>query len=103
MQDIQTEKHSDTELSGKIKALEDGLLYTSIPFDEGWTIYIDGKKAETFSLNSLLYTQIEKGTHEVKLKYTPKGLKAGTVVSIVTASLGAVYLVLKSKKKNIKQ
>lgn len=100
---IQTEKHSDTELSGKIKALEDGLLYTSIPFDEGWTIYIDGKKAETFSLNSLLYTQIEKGTHEVKLKYTPKGLKAGTVVSIVTASLGAVYLVLKSKKKNIKQ
>lgn len=96
---LEIEKYSDTKLFGNIKTTQDGLLYTSIPFDEGWSIYIDGKKSESFSVNSLLCTEIGKGTHEVRLKYTPKGLKAGIAVSLTTASLGIVYLVLKSKKK----
>jgi len=37
-------KYSDTALEGNILAPEDGLLYTSIPYDEGWQVSIDGKR-----------------------------------------------------------
>ena len=37
-------KFSDTALEGTITAPADGLLYTSIPYDEGWQVSIDGKR-----------------------------------------------------------
>jgi len=37
-------KYSDTMLEGNITAPKDGLLYTSIPYDEGWQVSIDGKR-----------------------------------------------------------
>ena len=34
---------TDTELSGSITADTAGVMYTSIPYDKGWTILVDGK------------------------------------------------------------
>jgi len=40
---------SDTLLQGTITAPADGLLYTSIPYDEGWQVSIDGKRVQASS------------------------------------------------------
>ena len=34
---------TDTELSGSITADAAGDMYTSIPYDKGWSILVDGK------------------------------------------------------------
>ena len=41
---LELTRHSDTLLEGTIRAPENGLLYTSIPYDEGWQVSIDGKR-----------------------------------------------------------
>ena len=76
------EKHSDTKLEGTINAGYDGFLYTSIPYDEGWKIYIDGHKVKTFEIgDSQLSAAIKQGKHTIKLVYSPKGLTYGLPIS----------------------
>lgn len=43
---------TDTAVTGRIAAPRDGLLFTTIPMDSGWSAELDGKavKAETLSV-----------------------------------------------------
>ena len=79
---LNIEKFSDTHLYGHIDIPEgSGLttLYTTIPYDEGWQVYIDGEKAEIFktSGDALLACEITEGRHEVEFKYRQKNLIIG--------------------------
>lgn len=74
---------------------EGGYLFTSIPYNEGWAVKIDGEKAETCALSdALLLCKMPEGTHEVELSYTAKGLKTGALISLVSVSLSAVLLLV---------
>ena len=72
-------------------------VLTTIPYDAGWQITVDGKKAEPMkALGSTLafFVDGEAGeTHEIKLVYRPKTLVLGAVISIT--SLG-VFIALVS-------
>lgn len=88
-------KHSDTGFEGTIDVGYDGYLYTSIPYDEGWEVYIDGKKATTFSIGeSNLCTTIKHGSKNVKFTYHPKGQKKGIIISIAAIIAFAGYKIL---------
>lgn len=96
-------RFDDTIIEGKINASEDGVLYTSINYDEGWSVYIDGKNVEKESIydlgdNALLGVDITKGEHSVTFKYTPRGLYIGIIISVITLILLiALYFLTKSK------
>lgn len=82
---IEVTDYSDTKITGKINCRENSYLYSSIPYDEGWSVYIDGKKCETFELGgAMLTTTIKPGEHEVVYKYTPNGLSYGLIISAIT-------------------
>lgn len=36
--------HSDTKIKGTVTAQSDSTMLSSIPYDGGWSVYIDGKK-----------------------------------------------------------
>ncbi len=79
----------DTEINGTIDVSEDGVLYTSINYDTGWSVYIDGEKVGRESIHALgqgalLGVDITKGQHTVTLKYTPEGLFLGILISAIT-------------------
>lgn len=94
--------YSDTRIEGTINASYNGYLYTSIPSDEGWSIYIDGKEQNTFDIgDSMLATSITKGEHSVVMKYSPKGFKYGVVISVASWCCVAAYFIIRKifKKK----
>ena len=63
---------TDRDIKGEITVNEDGIMFLSIPFEKGWKVYIDGEKAETFKLlQSMTGVRVPKGSHSVRLKYTP--------------------------------
>lgn len=76
----------DTDyITGKITSTVDGVFFTSIPYDEGWKIYIDGEMQETKkSAGYFLSCDIEKGEHHIVLKYTVPGIKAGALISLIS-------------------
>lgn len=79
---MKIEEYGDTVISGSLVMAEDGFFLTTVPYDEGWRIYIDGKEAECESASgAFLCAGLKKGTHRITLKYSTKGLAAGTVIS----------------------
>ncbi len=74
----------DTDyIEGTLTSDTDGVFFTSIPYDEGWEVVIDGEKRKTKkAAGYFLSCEIEKGEHEITLKYTVPGIKAGAVISL---------------------
>jgi len=91
-----------THLVGNVSAETDSVLYTSIPYDEGWTITVDGNKVEASDLNQALLTiELPQGDHVVEMKYVPKGFYLGLVISCLSLSiLVLIYLLTRKRVVN---
>ena len=68
---------------------------TSIPYEGGWTVRVDGEPVEVFcAANAVIAFNITEGTHTVEMRYCPPGLIPGAIVSgaalVVFAALVAV-------------
>lgn len=85
--------YDTTSLSGHIDVKEDGLLFLSIPYAEGWSAVVDGENAEITPIqDALMGLRLKAGSHDISLKYTPAGFKAGLIISIV--SVIAIALII---------
>lgn len=72
-------------------------LMITIPYDTGWHAYIDGVKAEIMETNhQVLIIPVKMGTHEIEIKYVPKGLCVGALISFLT--LGNLIYKIYSQK-----
>lgn len=88
---------TDDRITGQISTdKERQLIFTSIPYDAGWNITVDGKPVETLEANgSLVAFYIDgEGDHEVELEYMPRIIKLGIIVSAVCAILYILLLIL---------
>lgn len=93
-------EYSGTTIKGKIEASDNGVLYSSIPYDTGWSVYIDGDKQETFEIgNCQLGVMIKAGEHTVEYKYRPQGLSAGAFITSASLLCFAGYEIIKRKIK----
>ncbi len=71
-------------------------VLTTLPYDEGWKIYVDGQQIEyTKALDALIAFEIDgKGEHTVRFKYAPKTFTLGLTVSILSTLLFVFIIVL---------
>ena len=96
-------KIRDTKIKGNVTALNDGVMYFSIPYEKGWSVYVDGEKAETYSLmGAMLGVNISAGEHEIELSYIPEGFKTGVTASAAGALLFIFIAVIDRRRKNKK-
>ena len=89
----QLTKWTDTILEGTITCEEKGLMMTSIPYEEGWQIWVDGKKlsAEPMFDDTFIAVTLMPGTHTVMMKYVPEGLSNGLLLT--AASVVFLFLI----------
>ena len=93
----------DGYLRGNIHMRDGNTLFTSIPYDTGWTVKIDGKKAEYYNSNAFIGIDMEPGDHAVEMKYIPKGLYIGMLISFVSWILFALGCLYNSNKKRVEK
>ncbi len=73
-------------------------LVTSIPYDKGFTVTVNGKDADIEKVNkSFIGVRLEKGNNEIVFKYRSPGLKLGIIVSI--SGLLLLFSVLFAEKR----
>ncbi|SRR5574344_688842 len=78
----------ESEITGNITLDDSMMVYTSIPYDEGWHVYVDGNEVETYALgNALLSFNADKGTHYIVIKYQAKGFILGVTLTITAILL----------------
>ena len=82
---LQVPDYSDTHLKGTIDAGDGGIMATSIAYDEGWKIYVDGKQRKTDNLiaNAMISVPLSEGTHEIEMEFMPQGFIAGLIMTIL--------------------
>lgn len=89
--------------SATVSTAEDQVMMTTIPYDKGWTVKIDGKKVKTKAFKDAFLTfEVPKGEHNITLSFLPPGFMIGCFLFIfgtLTYS-GYYYLVTKKKKIN---
>ncbi len=87
-------KFEEDYIEGTVTIKEgQSLLCTSITFDEGWIVEVDGKPAELIKINgSQIAIEISEGTHKVTFTYRPKCYVYSSTISIigVLAFVGAI-------------
>lgn len=85
---------TDTGIKGSITAAQAGVMYTSIPYDKGWTVLVDGVQVTPRKLfDTFLGLDLSEGTHEISMTYEPEGLRTGGWITGGSAAvLGVIIL-----------
>ena len=80
------EGFKQSHLTGSISTTEASqTIFTSIPYDKGWHITVDGVEVETYEVaNALIAFDIpEAGEHTLQMRYFPTAYKIGLTLSII--------------------
>ncbi len=89
----------DTEITGSIQVKEAGNLILSIPKEEGWRVFVDGKETECgVFMDSFFKIPLIRGEHEITLRYQTPKLFSGACVSLCCLFLFLTLCVRKRQK-----
>ncbi|MBQ1409788.1 MAG: YfhO family protein [Oscillospiraceae bacterium] len=94
----------DNTFSGTIDVTGNKVLCVTVPYEEGWTAYVDGQEAELLRANyAFMGLKLAEGHHEILLKFHVPYLKTGILVSCLSLGITVVFLILQKKKRGEKQ
>lgn len=96
---LQNHQVTDTAIdeNGKISFsanAEDGFetVYVSVPYEKGWSVYVDGQPAEVLSLYSgMMGVRLESGKHEVQFVFHTFAIKQGIILGLSGILLLLIY------------
>ena len=75
----------DTKLSGTITTEEGGVMMTSIPYDPGWKVFVDGVETDITEVkDTFLGVELTPGTHTIELRFMPQGLVLGGLITALS-------------------
>ncbi|MEI3502352.1 MAG: YfhO family protein [Anaerovoracaceae bacterium] len=95
---------SDTHITGTVTAGRDGMLVTSVPYENGWKLKVDGRTTEIQELagGALISLPLSAGDHVIELEFRPPGLIAGTAITAASILLlAAIEVFIRRKKKHM--
>lgn len=79
----------------EITLTKDNLVFYSIPYDEGWTAYVNGQEVEIEKVNVGFMAVLAKaGTNVIEFKYKTPGLKLGFMVTGGSLGVFVIYLLI---------
>lgn len=72
------------------------LLFFSIPYENGWEAYVNGKKTEIVKSNFGFMSVYIEGNKESKIefKYNPPGFRTGIIITAVCGIIYFIYVLL---------
>ena len=94
---------TDDHLTGSLKTLsDDQMILTTIPYDEGWNVTVDGKAVEIEeSADALVAFRVaDAGEHRVELRYMPKTIALGIGCTLICTVIFVAILILYPFFKN---
>lgn len=93
-------------LKGKIDTGSSSLVFTGITYDDGWCVLVDGAETEGKAFeDGLLYFEVSPGKHDIELRYSAEGARAGIIISVISWMSLAAYVTfyIIRKKKGTRQ
>ena len=91
-----------TKIKGSVHTSQGGTLLTTVPYDKGWQVTVDGKAAETKeAMGEFLSFPVKEGESEVVLTYRTPGLRGGVALTLLAFLALIGYGVMKKRKTSV--
>lgn len=90
-----------------VETPEEQVMFTTIPYDKGWSVKIDGKEVAIKDFQEGFLTfKVPKGVHDIEMSFLPPGLLIGVACFVGATGLFIIYYVvtkvrIKKKKKTL--
>ncbi|MGN1107286.1 MAG: YfhO family protein, partial [Huintestinicola sp.] len=89
----------EDHIKGEITAEKDGVMFTTISWEPGWTIKVDGEKVEPVKVcDALIGVELTAGTHEIEMTFFPAGLSLGIILSL--CGIIAIIIIAITERKS---
>ena len=89
------DSYDDTHIKAHIDAMEGGTLMTTIPYEKGWTVKVDGQEAVALNIKeAYLGVDLSMGSHELEFSYQTPWLIPGLLITVLSALLMIAIAVL---------
>ena len=86
-------------ISGRISLDQAGRLILSVPYEDGWTVLINGQETEGSTFGGCLMAfDLEPGEYTIDMHYVPRGKWAGVAVSAVSLIVFAVVMIFINRR-----
>lgn len=102
---FQIDSFKNDVISGTISTKEDSYFVTTLPYDKGYKIYVDDQQTDYEIINkAFVGFKLDKGAHNIKIKYSSPWLKEGMILSLLSLIPFAFVIVsdIKNKKCTLK-
>lgn len=87
---LEVTSFKNTKVEGTMTMENPGIVFTTIPQDDGWKVYVDGKQVDDFLIaNTLIGFRLGAGTHEITFKYHVPGYAFGLTITIIAILITA--------------
>ena len=84
---------------GSYVADGDDVLFTTIPYDSGWAITVNGEQVEPQIVQDcFIALDLEQGSNVIEMTYTTPGLTAGIAVSVISVLLFVAFTIVVYKR-----
>ncbi len=101
--ELEIKEFSDYSIKGDIVVDGNKMLYFAIPYDKGWTAFVDNKPVQLHNINiAFMGLPLGEGNHHIEIKYKVPGLSIGLTITIITTISLFLYFVVRrffTKKK----
>ena len=98
-QTMEMTSFSDSRITGNIHVTKPGRLIFTIAMDDGWTLFVDGEKAEPEAFgNAFLSVHLNEGEHEIELRYETPGFRLGAAVSGGCVAIFVLLMLIRRKR-----
>lgn len=99
---MEVDEMKGNRVSGRIDVNEGGTFMTSIPYDEGWEVEVDGRaKKTTRGEKYFISFPLGSGSHRIEMIFVPKGLTAGAILTLAGTLIYLIYEWLRRRKKHL--
>ena len=90
----------DGFIEGNINMPAGKTLFTSVPYDKGWKVYVDENEAEYYAFaDSFIGIDVPEGLHHVKMVFVPEGLKLGWIITGASVLILILCFVMYKKRE----
>lgn len=102
---LQLVSFANDNIQGVVNVTEENnVLFTSIPYDKCWYVYVDGMPVTRYAVagNAFLAAKLTPGTHTVQFIYVEENSSIGAIVTMLSVLI-YVFLVLMYLLKVVKK
>ncbi len=83
---------TNSGFSAEIQLDRDNLVFFSVPYDDGFTAYVNGQETEILEVdNGLMAVLCPAGWNNIDFVYSPAGLKLSRTVTLIAIPVWLVY------------